>query len=69
MAIQTMLLKLSLEDSKRLLAELDALEVPWELRATGELLRYEVWIDGSPSAHTLDLSSPAGWHMRTRVEI
>ena len=69
MALQTMVLKLSLEDSKRLLRELADCEYPWELRGTSTDLTYEVWIDRSPSAHTLDLSNPAGWCMRTHVVI
>lgn len=69
MTIQTLPLKLSLDDSKQLLAELNKCEYPWELRAMGDNLIFEVWIDGSPSAHSLDLSSPTGWCMRTHVAI
>lgn len=67
--LQTLPLKLGLEDSRRLLAELDNQELPWELRSMGADLIFEVWIDGSPSAHSLDLNNPSGWCMRTHVPI
>lgn len=67
--MQTLPLKLSLEDSKRLLHELIDQELPWELRSMGADLTFEVRIDGTPSAHLLDLSSPAGWCMRTHIPI
>lgn len=63
-------LKLNLYDSTRLLAELENCEHPWELRSAGDNLCFEVWIDGSPTAHVLDLADTDGsWCMRTHVTI
>lgn len=66
--LNTMPLRLGLEDSRLLLAKLEAQELPWELLYQGEGI-FAVFIDGSETVHQLDLNSPGGWCMRTHIEI
>lgn len=68
--LNTLAVKLSLEDSRCLLAELEKQELPWGLLYLGSGL-FEVEIDGFSTVHILDigLDDPDGWCMRTHIVI
>lgn len=68
MSIDTIALKLSRDDSLRLLKALDEQDNPWELHYAGAGI-FNVVIDGTLTVHQLDLEAAGGWCMRTHVEI